>query len=229
MSASAAAVHVCEQVRSVAPSKCLSDTQHDRALPAKLKVQLCRRAISNSPQRCVHSLRKFINAQRMDIYDAVVACRETESLGPAECVIELFQVTASVTGKVAGQLCHAAKDVEPARCFVASPPFYDNETKVLLCNHAESSAPASCVRLIDSRFTIQPSMKVALCRGATTVAPAVCAIEAPFGMDEASVVELCRSALQQGVHMKFQHPCVYPGAEWLKCVLVPHQLLLDVV
>ncbi|ETM31475.1 hypothetical protein L914_20967 [Phytophthora nicotianae] len=194
MSVPAAAVHVCEQATSDAPSKCLADTQRDRALSVKLRVQLCQRATSDSPQRCVCSLRKFINAGRMDIYNAVMTCRQTESIGPVECVGELFHTTASVTGKVAAQLCHAAKDSEPAHCFAASPAFYDDELKVLLCNQAESSAPASCVNTVITRFANQPLVKVSLCRGATTAAPAACAIEAPFGMDETNVVELCRSA-----------------------------------
>ncbi|KAG7382306.1 Peroxisomal membrane protein 4 [Phytophthora pseudosyringae] len=194
MSASTAAVHVCEQATSDAPSKCLADTQRDQALSAKLRVQLCRRATSDSPQLCVHSLRKLVNAQRMDIYDAVAACRQTKSLGPAECVMGLFQLATSATGKVAAQLCHDAKTLEPARCFVASPTFYDDELKVLLCNQAESLAPASCAESVITRFANQPSVKVSLCRGAASAAPAACAVEAPFGMDEASVVELCRSA-----------------------------------
>ncbi|KAG2868975.1 hypothetical protein PC113_g637 [Phytophthora cactorum] len=194
MSASAAAVRICEQATSDAPSKCLADTQHNRALSTKLRVQLCQRATSNSPQLCVRSLRKFVHVRRMGIDDAVMICRQTESPGPAECAAELFRATAFVTGKIAAQLCHATKTLEPARCFVDSPTFFDDELKVLLCNQAESSAPASCAAYMISRFTNQPSMKVSLCRGATSAAPAACAIEAPFGMDETSVVELCRSA-----------------------------------
>ncbi|KAG3104519.1 hypothetical protein PC121_g684 [Phytophthora cactorum] len=194
MSASAAAVRICEQATSDAPSKCLADTQHNRALSTKLRVQLCQRATSNSPQLCVRSLRKFVHVRRMGIDDAVMICRQTESPGPAECAAELFRATAFVTGKIAAQLCHATKTLEPARCFVDSPTFFDDELKVLLCNQAESSAPASCAAYMISRFTNQPSMKVSLCQGATSAAPAACAIEAPFGMDETSVVELCRSA-----------------------------------
>ncbi|EEY66272.1 uncharacterized protein PITG_03829 [Phytophthora infestans T30-4] len=194
MSASAAAVQVCEQATSDAPSKCLAVTKHDRTLPTTLRVQLCQRASSDSPQQCFRSLRKFINARRMDNYDAVMTCQQAESIGPAECVAELFHAIASVTRKVVAQLCHAAKDVEPARCFAASPTFYDDELKVLLCNQAESAAPALCAKSVVTRFAHQPSAKVSLCRGATTAAPAACAMEAPFGMDEESVVELCRSA-----------------------------------
>ncbi|KAG2849021.1 hypothetical protein PC111_g202 [Phytophthora cactorum] len=130
MSASAAAVRICEQATSDAPSKCLADTQHNRALSTKLRVQLCQRATSNSPQLCVRSLRKFVHVRRMGIDDAVMICRQTESPGPAECAAELFRATAFVTGKIAAQLCHATKTLEPARCFVDSPTFFDDELKL---------------------------------------------------------------------------------------------------
>ncbi|KAL3666628.1 hypothetical protein V7S43_008250 [Phytophthora oleae] len=195
LSASAAAVHLCEQTTSDAPSKCLADTQQDRALSAKLRVQLCQRATTDSPLLCLRSLRKFVNAQRLDIYDAVLACRQTESLGPAGCVMELLKVSISVVGKVAARLCQAANNSEPARCFMASPAFYDDELKVLLCSQAESSAPASCVKSVITRFRNQPAIKVSLCQGATSAAPADCAVEAPLAMDETDVVELCRAAV----------------------------------
>ncbi|GMF19240.1 unnamed protein product [Phytophthora lilii] len=195
MSPSAAAVQICEQATSNAPSQCLADTQHDQALSAKRRMHLCKRAKSDAPQQCAKSLRKFVSAQRLDIDDVVVACRQAESLGSAECVTELLQVAVTVTGSTAAQLCRGARNLEPARCFVASPPFYDDDLKVLLCNQAECSAPAVCVESVITRISNQPSVKVALCRHATTSAPAACAIEAPFGMDEASLIALCRSAV----------------------------------
>ncbi|KAE9004695.1 hypothetical protein PR003_g18275 [Phytophthora rubi] len=193
MSASGAAVHVCEQATSDAPSKCLADTQHDQTLSAKLRVQLCQRATSDAPQLCVKSLRKVVNAQRLDIYEAVAACRQAEDLGPADCVAELFQGATPSPGKVAAQLCHAAKNSEPARCYSAAPLVYDDELKISLCKQAESTAPALCADSVITRIAKQPLVKVALCRGATSSAPVACAIEAPFGMDAADLVVLCRS------------------------------------
>jgi hypothetical protein len=195
LSASAAAVLVCEQATSDAPSKCLADTQQDQDLSFKLRVELCQRATSDAPQRCVKLLRTYIRVQRLGIKDAVVACRQTESLGPVECVTELLQGSPSVAGHVASQLCQAARNLEPARCFNASPLFYDDDLKLSLCSQAESSAPASCVESVITRLGNQPSVKVALCRGAATSAPAACAVEAPFGMDASNVVVLCRSAV----------------------------------
>ncbi|GMF26009.1 unnamed protein product [Phytophthora fragariaefolia] len=194
MSASAAAVQVCEAATSHAPSKCLADTQHDQALSARLWVQLCQHATSNAPQLCVKSLRKFVNSQRLDIYAAVAACQQAEYLGPADCVTELFQVAPGVSGKVAAQLCHAAKNSGPARCFSAAPFVYDDVLKISLCMLAENTAPALCAESVITRLANQPSVKVALCRGATTSAPVACASEAPLGMDEANLVILCRLA-----------------------------------
>ncbi|KAJ8527356.1 hypothetical protein ON010_g14907 [Phytophthora cinnamomi] len=194
MSASAAAVYICERATSDAPSKCLADTQHDQTLSVKLRVKLCQRATSDAPQLCMKSLRKFVNAQRLDTYDAVAACREAEHLGPADCVTKLFQAAPAPSGNVAAQLCHAANNSEPAHCYSASPLAYDDELKISLCKQAESTAPALCAASVITRIANQPSVKVALCRGATTSAPVACAIEAPFGMDEANLVTLCQSA-----------------------------------
>ncbi|KAG1700359.1 hypothetical protein DVH05_012160 [Phytophthora capsici] len=194
MPASAAAVLLCEQTTSTSPSKCLADIQHERTLSTKLRLQLCQQATTDSPQLCLRALRKFVNTQRMEISDAVLACQQTKLLAPAECVMELLKVSVSVIGRVAARVCQAAVNLKPARCFMASPVFYDDELKVLLCSQAESSAPASCVNTAITRFGNQPAMKVSLCRGAISVAPAACAIEAPLAMDGASVVVLCRFA-----------------------------------
>ncbi|CEG50457.1 PXMP4, PMP24 [Plasmopara halstedii] len=194
MSVSAAAVYLCANATSYAPIKCLADTQRDQALSPDLRVLLCHKATSNFPQLCLSYDRKFVSARRFDIYDAVIACQRTDSLGPANCLTELFRATVSVRGKIAAELCNGAMNVEPARCFIAFPAHFDDQMKLHLCNQAKSATSALCADSVINRFANQPQLKVSLCRGATTAAPAACAIEAPFGMDGRNVVELCHSA-----------------------------------
>ncbi|RLN95122.1 hypothetical protein BBJ28_00000106 [Nothophytophthora sp. Chile5] len=193
-SASASAVRVCEQSTSDAPSKCLSHVQYDRALSAKLRIALCQQAPSDTPQRCLHALRNDVNAQRLEMSDAVALCSRTDSLDPAECTKEVLQAATSVAGTTAVQLCRDAESTAPARCFLAAPRMYDDELKVTLCHGARSSAPASCAAKVVHRITTQPAVKALLCRGASTSAPAICAIEAPFGMAAEDLVTLCQLA-----------------------------------
>ncbi|GLD95164.1 hypothetical protein PINS_up003789 [Pythium insidiosum] len=194
-------VLLCEGAFTAAPSVCVAQATATSASllrdlqPSDL-VTLCRGTTSDAPQRCLRSIRASI-LQRLGATHATQLCAGTtspQSDGAADCLNALEHLGGSVLVLHGVSLCRGATNLAPAQCFLSAPRHFSDAVKTSLCRTATSSTgPLQCVALAVSRLP-QPLDKAELCRGALSVAPAVCANAAPFGMGAEELLTLCALA-----------------------------------
>lgn len=187
---------LCADATSSAPIDCLAAVQHDQTLSTpQLRVALCRKAQSSSPRECYSKLRPLVNAMKLALDDALALCSQVQSFAPALCVTELAKVVSTVfMERHAAHLCANATSAAPVRCFRDAPSAFGDHDKRVLCQFADSDAPAVCARNPITRLPTALD-KAELCHRAESVAPAACAMLAPFGMKAIDIIALCRGAM----------------------------------
>ena len=174
-------VDLCGGASSESPALCA------KAAPFSMSdegvVRLCSQAPSKMPAQCAEAIRDSSVQEEQK----VKLCVGSASLGPAECLAKARSIYRLET-KGAVELCVGADSSAPARCFEEmssanrefSAPFA-RAFLVLLCPSVLFSPLLASPRLFNSPHVSNPpageittSMKIGVCRGAGSVAPARC-------------------------------------------------------
>lgn len=188
-------LRLCENAVSFSPSDCLASAQADRRLSRPLAVSMCSKAESDAPQRCFRRLQPHLSSNRLTVEHGVLLCAGNSS-ARAECAeIALREIGTSISDAsvLVAALCTHATSTAPAGCLRMAPRSYSLAEKVALCKRAQSSDPALCASKHIKRLP-RAQHQIELCQGALSLAPAYCALEAPFGMTAREIVLLCQRA-----------------------------------
>ena len=206
------AARICAEATSSEPARCALELRGKWSDDEK--VQLCRGVTSLASIQCVSAIKSvsFKNPDRVAIctgaqsvgradcinaasgklsnVEKIRLCNGAQSTIPAEC---FAKIQSNIETLLKITLCEHTTSVQPALCFNRANRDLSDKQKVELCRNAVSDYPNRCLGTI--RATRVPSdLKIALCHGATTVAPAECFNHLPFGVSQDYGVLLCRHA-----------------------------------
>ena len=227
-------VQLCRGALSTAPAQCFVHLRvGDKALfPTEHQVALCSGAVSLGPADCANGAFKRIfrgvtGATRDSVpglvktlcsgvptageqalqpilcfvgtrssfglrpADRAILCGGALSQAPKLCNAELGPEMSRWTVQHRIRLCRAAVDTFPARCALHAPFSFSSDLKVELCAGALSLAPANCSAEADI-YGMTSELRVRLCRGASSSGAAQCARHAPHRSVECSIlIEMC--------------------------------------
>lgn len=138
------------------------------------RVQLCRGAFDDGPTRC---LRRVVG--RLAPGDAIRLCAGSwgDARGPPTCAsdaLRRFGDDASWTSEDIVRLCQRSSGGDAAMCAFTAPSWLGTDRTIALCSGAPSVAPALCA-VEAEEFPEDPDLIVQLCRGVEAPAAGACA------------------------------------------------------
>lgn len=191
-------VRLCAGSRTHHPAECASSIEGRviRRIGKDGAIELCSGALSNGPATCASAA-----PAKMESETVLKLCQSAKSNYPAKCFKESGAAMSNSKDAMVS-LCKGSDSSAVVECALMAPYTMLPENKAKLCNQATSTIPAECAEFMwASSATVAAGTAeaallnedhvVKLCKGVTSVAPALCYFQAPDKLSKQNQEALC--------------------------------------